>query len=237
MKRFLLICLSVLPLSIFSQDSLLYIVNPGQNQVEIYNLTQDLFEPPLTYAGFNLGFGNVAFNNDLTKIYITNYDGDFVSVFDAATLTHLGDFGSNPDLQNPEELAFSADGTKLYISNYDAADSQSVAVYNIDPITGLGVLSNHFGGSPSNPTGFTASLALNRARDRLYLVSGALENKVSVFDLSTEILIGEFTDLNMDNPLGCFYNNTENALYLCNYNNNTISVYAIDPTTGLGTFS
>lgn len=235
MKKLIFILLNF-PFFAFPIDSLLYVVNQGQNQVEIYNLLNNTFGTPLTYSGFNLGYGNIIFNNDFSKVYITNYNGNFISIFDATTLAHLDDFGSSPNLQSPEELAFSADGSKLYVSNFSATNDENVAVYDIDSITGLGTFSHHFGGSPLNPTGSTAALALNGNRDRLYLISGDF-NKVSVFDLLTETLIGEFTDPSLNIPYGCFYNSPENRLYVSNFSNNNISIFNIDSLTGLGTFS
>jgi len=225
-----------LPFFLFAADPLIFVVNQGENQVEVYNILNNNFESPITYAGFDLGYGNITFNNGFTKIYITNYNGNFISVFDAASYAHIDDFGSAPDLQNPEELAFSAEGSKLYVSNYSAINNQSVAVYDIDPTTGLGTFSHHFGGSVLSPTQETATLVLNGSHNRLYLVNGGL-NKVSVFDLPTETLIGEFTDPSLNEPLGGFYDALENKLYLTNFNSNNISVFNINPLSGLGIFS
>lgn len=221
---------------LFAADPLLFIVNGTQSEIEIYNIQNNTFQAPITYGGFLLGSGDITFNNDLTKIYVTNFIGNFISVFDGTTYTHLGDFGSDPNLIHPEELAFSLDGSTLYVANYGKFNEESVSVYTIDPTTGLGVFSHSFGGNISSSTSETSVLTLNGLRNRLYLVSSATNN-VSVFDLPSETVIGEFSDPSLDFVYGGFYHALEDKLYLTNAGNNTISVFQIDPTTGLGTLS
>ena len=147
---------------------------------------------------------------DGTNIYVTNFDGDTVSVIDPTTNTVIG--SPIPVGDGPEGIAF--DGTNIYVANpSDSTGDDSVSV--IDPATKTVTDTIRFGDFP-------IGIAFNGTN--IY-VTNYLGYTVSVIDPNTNtvtatIPVGE-------GPKGIVFDGTN--LYVTNTRDDTVSV--IDPNT------
>lgn len=115
-------------------DGFVYMVNRGWQSTKpppgviilglppnITAAREGLVPPP--YTGISVGSdtkkaSGIAVSSDGTRVYVANYDGNFVAVIDGVTKRWLKNTPSNPaSFQNPVGLTLSPDDTQLYVAN------------------------------------------------------------------------------------------------------------------------
>jgi YVTN family beta-propeller protein len=118
----------------------------------------------------------VALNHDGSRLYVSNWGSESVSVVDAEAMKVLGTIAVGP---NPNDLQMGSDG-RLYVS---CANDNSVVV--IDTKEGQAVERISTALTPHSPEGSTPNaLALDAAHSRLY-VANADNNDVAVVSIKT----------------------------------------------------
>lgn len=194
-----------------------YVPSCYSDSVFVINTVDDT-----VYASVNTGAGasprGVAVSPDGTKIYVTNYSNNNVSVIDAATNTVSKTINVGT---SPYDVCFSPDGTKAYVTNRDNSPG-IVSVINTatdEVISSIATVGDYPLGVTVSPDG-----------SYVYVANGANPPSVSVIDADTNTV---FDTIYMpdpaDSPCGISIDPTGASIYVTNTKGEVNgSVFVID---------
>src|SRR5215469_5467365 len=130
----------------------------------------------ITDPSFSEAVG-VAVTPDGRTVYISNFDGNTVSVIDTATNT-VTETITLPDGKGPNVVAVTPDGSRVYVNN----DS------DIGGVSVIATATNTVGSIPT-VDGFSTGVAVTPDGRKVYAVNSGSDN-VSVIDTATNMVVG-----------------------------------------------
>ncbi len=140
------------------------------------------------------------------KMYVTNLNGNDVSVIDTTTNKVI----KNITVSSPFGITYDTDNREMYVTDYR---SNSVSIIN--PFTDTVV------GSPIHVDALPTGIAYDPIHQRIY-VTNLNGNDVSVIDTTTNMVINTLTGFN--GPFAVKFNPINQNMYVTNYYSNTVSV-------------
>ncbi|MBF6037211.1 YncE family protein, partial [Pseudomonas sp. P155] len=193
-------------------------LNPGSYDLSVTsgsktdNTTITVTEPgPIVSIRVPGSPHGIAFTPDGTRVYVSNYTSDTISVIDTATNLVLTNI---PVERDPAGIVVSPDGTRAYVC---CNGSNSILV--IDVATNRVLTTFPVEGHP-------VGVAFSPDGSRAY-TSNFVSSTVSVIDtVMDRVLTNISTD---EGPYGIAVNSNGTRTYVCNHKSNTVSV--IDTTT------
>jgi len=178
------------------------------NQINVYDTSFNLID---TYTG-GLGEFDIAYNSINNTMYVCNFAGSDVTVFDCTTsaVTNTISVGTNPS-----RAAFNSDDNIMYIIN-DADDTVSVIDCNTDTVTDtisftLGALDD------------LVDLYYVTGQNKLLLTDGSGQNLYQVNTVTNTIICSDSTF--PSSARGIVYDDSRNYIYVLDNSSERLNQY------------
>jgi 6-phosphogluconolactonase (cycloisomerase 2 family) len=160
--------------------------------IEGYKLSSASYDSVSYNASSEIaGMGNIAFNNDGTKLYIVDWSAQDINefslstAFDVSTASFSKRQSTSSWETDPKTIAFNNDGTKMFLAGGSGDDVNEYTLSTAFDISTLSyVASFSFSGQESN----VASITFNNDGTKLYVV-GATNDTVYQYTLSSAFTV------------------------------------------------
>lgn len=208
----------------FSPDETqIWVANIGNNSITVFSAEDNSFIANLSGGSYN--FSNIQyiqFSADGSKVYATNHDNDTVTVLNAANFNFISSLGAGFGFNRPNTMILSNSGSLLLVAN---EWGNSITVIS----TATDTLVTTLSGPPYN---FNWPQQMALTSNHLLFVPNSMGNSLTVLQIDETMPSPTFTHIvtlsgspyNFDEPISCVLSNNQAALYVCNFNGNSVTV-------------
>jgi hypothetical protein len=186
------------------------------NYIEGYKLSSASYDSVSYNASSEIaGMGNIAFNNDGTKLYIVDWSAQDINefslstAFDVSTASFSKRQSTSSWETDPKTIAFNNDGTKMFLAGGSGDDVNEYTLSTAFDISTLTyVASFSFSGQESN----VASITFNNDGTKLYVV-GATNDTVYQYTLSPAFTVSTASYDSVSLSIGSYDGNPQQIAF------------------------